>query len=86
MPFTCGFIQHAAEHFGKPEIDGGKRTHDCATEKDVMKMRHDVIGVVYEFVNRVGGHHDPRQTPDDKHRDERDRKQHGRCKVNAASP
>ena len=63
-------VEHSAEHFREPEIEGAEERHDAAREEDVMDVSDDEVGVVDEQVHRRRSHEDAAQAADDEHRNE----------------
>src|SRR6185436_7043358 len=63
-------VHHAAEHLGKPEVNGPEYAHRRTSKEHVMEMGHNEIGVVDKNVNWRRGHKDARQAADDEHRHE----------------
>src|SRR3990167_8399979 len=63
MNLRQGLVHHPAKHLWKPVINGGEKSEDDPGH-DVMEVRHDIIGIMDEDVDRRGGHEDAAETAD----------------------
>ena len=73
---TKPLIHHAAEHLWEPVVDTGKDGERGSTEKNVVDVTYDEVGVVNVHVNRSGRHEDSGKATNDEHRNESNGVQH----------
>src|SRR3989338_5870823 len=63
MDLGQGLIHHPAKHLWKPVINGSKQRKDNSGN-NVVEVRHNIIGIMDEDVDRRGGHEDAAETAD----------------------
>ena len=66
MPVAQFLIQHLAEGLGKPIIEAREDTEDDPTEDDVVKVRHDEVGIAQLPVKRRHREHDAGKSGNEK--------------------
>ena len=80
------FIQHFAEHFREPEVEGSVDREDTSAKEHIVEVRDDEVGVVNEKIDWCGGHENAAEAADDEHRDERKREAHRCGELNRTAP
>ena len=79
------FVQHAAEHLGKPVVERREHGENDACDH-IVKMGNDEIGVVDVNVHRGRSHVNAAQSADDEIGDKSQSKEHGTREVDVPTP
>src|SRR5215470_5316505 len=85
MPQSESTIEHAAHRFRIPVIKASEDAEEKCTDKGVVKVRHDEVGVRQLPVERSDGQHHTRQARDQKLKEKTNAKKHRHVETNLAA-
>ena len=79
-------IQKSPGHLREPVIQTAEHGKERASDQDIMKVRHQEIGIMYLQIDRYRSQHHSRESTNKKFKEETKNPEHGQLHLQLAMP